>query len=68
MGTVLFVLGILTSSGFAGLNVPLMNCLRGYFSAMVSAVLVLFLDDVIVVDEFALAVWVCTADILIAER
>ena len=54
LGTVLFVLGIFTSSGVAGLNVSLMNCLRGCFFAIVSALLVLFLDDVTVVDEFAL--------------
>ena len=52
LGTVLFVLGIFTSSGVAGLNVSLMNCLRGCFFAIVSAVLVLLLDDVTVVDEF----------------
>ena len=52
LGAVLFVWGIFTSSGFARLNVSLMNSLRGCFFA--SAVLVLFLDDVTVVDEFAL--------------
>ena len=54
LGTVLFVLGIFTSSGVAGLNVSLMNCLRCCFFSIVSAVLVLLLDDVTVVDEFAL--------------
>ena len=34
----------------------LMNCLRGGFVAIVSAVLVLLLDDVTVVDELALVV------------
>ena len=46
----------------------LMNCLRGCFFAIVSAVLVLLLDDVTVADEFALVAWVCAAEILIVER
>ena len=65
---VLFVLVIFNSSGVARLKVSLMNCLRGSFFAIVSAVLVLLLDDVTVVDEFALVALVCTAEILIAER
>ena len=57
LGIVLFALSIFTSSGFAGLNVSLMNFLRGCLSAIVSMVLVFFVNDVMVAfDEFALVV------------
>ena len=68
LGTALFVLCIFVSSGVAGLNVSLMNCWRGCFIGIVSAVLVLILDDIIVVDGFALVICNCTAEILIADR
>ena len=42
-----------------------MNCLRKYFLATVSVVLVFVLGDVTVVDEIALVVWVYIAKTLI---
>ena len=53
LGKVLSVPGIFISSDVARSNVSLINCLHGCFLAILSAVFVLFLDDVVIVDVVA---------------